>query len=408
MLLIDDLFNTVFNGITAGNNANNQNRNTALQYDYYYMNRDNAQWQRSFSTEQFNEAVRQFDLNTYLNSIEGRIDSARKVGLNPLAVLGMGNSSQAVSPSMSPAASLPSASFSPVPASPFAPSAPTNIESLARAYESLTKGGLNTAESSSISEKLPHEIESLMLSNEGQDIMNTLNDIEVYVKDKVKDTRVKQATQDYLNSKAMYWLYSQQEEESKAREAYYKSEAALAVIEEKSKDAQLKLFLEYGEKQIQSFIKNLNARTSAAYATANYNNALAATENDIREFKVANEKWSSQLSNYEVMYQDKIQQQRYETYLAELEAKKLLPKEIQEDIRQKIKNNDWYEVRQIQSIFNDVVNAYESIKGVSADMVRNQISEKYMDYKYNHTHRQNIFKDKATGDVSIESYTTPW
>lgn len=408
MFLIDDLFNTVFNGITAGNNANNQNRNTTLQYDYYNMNRDNAQWQRSFSTEQFNEAVRQFDLNTYLNSIEGRVDSARRAGLNPLAVLGMGNSSQAVSPSMSPAASLPSASFSPVPASPFSPTAPTNIESLARAYESLTKGGLNTAQENSLAEKLPHEIESLILGNEGQAIMNTLNDIEVYVKQNVKDTRVKQATQDYLNSMAMYWLYIQQEDESKARESYYNAAGALAVIEEQSKDAQLKLFLEYGEKQIKAFIRNLEARTSAAYATANYNNALAMTENDIREFKVANEKWLSKLSHYEVMYQDKIQQQRYETYLSELEAKKLLPKEIQEDIRQKIKNNDWFEVRQIQSIFNDVVNAYESVKGVSADMMRNKISERYMDYKYNYTHKKTIQKDHNTGVVEVKSYTDPW
>lgn len=408
MFFFDDLFNSITNAYATSDNITTNATNRKYQYLYYLMNQDNQKFQQDLANRQFTEAQRQFDYNAYMNSIQGRVDNARQAGINPLVALGMGNSSQSVSPSMSPSASIPSYSSTPSPSIPYAPSAPTNIESLARAYESLTKGGLNTAESSSISEKLPHEIESLMLSNEGQDIMNTLNDIEVYVKDKVKDTRVKQATQDYLNSKAMYWLYSQQEDESKARESYYKSEAALAVIEEKSKDAQLKLFLEYGEKQIQSFIKNLNARTSAAYATANYNNALAKTENDIREFKVANEKWISQLSNYEVMYQDKIQQQRYETYLAELEAKKLLPKEIQEDIRQKIKNNDWYEVRQIQSIFNDVVNAYESIKGVSADMVRNQISEKYMDYKYNHTHRQNIFKDKATGDVSIESYTTPW
>lgn len=126
--------------------------------------------------------------------------------------------------------------------------------------------------------------------------------------------------------------------------------------------------LEAKIKQIKSESQKNVAQAGEASAQGKYFEALTKTEDDLRagrgnlltlQGNLADVQWQLATVDKDVAAATKAQ--RIDGLIAEMEAKKLMPEKVAQDIRRATKENNWYEVNQLLGIVKVGIDAYATV-----------------------------------------------
>lgn len=291
-----------------------QREMTANQQDFT-REMYNKQWQdnlqkypmlqQKLSDIAFNNWRNQFNLQNQWNSPQNQVQLALGAGINPNSIYG--GSGSTASSSMGASQAAPPPQISPTPfqshASPIGLpqgfSSPRNmlgeIGSFLRDIGQAKKLGVETDQ---LEKLFSYEVQERAERIFGQKLTNDAISIANYVNDRVKDTKVRMATQELLkliadtkNVDADTSYKLQETLESKASEL-------LKLAEKRCKDEEfevLKFKVEKLPEQFKTEMENLRSMTKANNATAALNNALAKTENEMRDGKIHAQNLGNQL-----------------------------------------------------------------------------------------------------------------
>lgn len=286
-----------------------------------------------------------------------------------------------------------------------------NKKDLSDSKRSTAEGRKASAEADVAEQTVSDMVHRIRVENDQKELLNEWQKISNEIADKTKDDKIREASARVEEILANKYNLMMSGDKNLSQGLLADMQQINMRIHNEMDSKTLAAFetlLQQRIEQNEADIALSKGRTDAAKASATLYRAEAMTENSIRNYKVASAKWESELMKYEKDFQGKIQKSRYEAYIADLEAKKLIPKEMAEDIRRKVKENDWYEVHQIQAMVNDVIDGFSKIKGINVSMANEKMRERYLDYKYKGVKRTNISED-SFGDKEIqESYILPY
>lgn len=160
-------------------------------------------------------------------------------------------------------------------------------------YKKVAEAGKAGAETKRITTLLDDELKNLVLQNAGKEIGNKLLEIDEYIAENTKDTKISQSLQELFkitseigNIDADTWLKQYQALESDAKRLFHGKE--LEYLDEQLR--QLKLM--FNDK-----IKNLRADTHYKEANAQTLDALRPYETEIRKYISEQEKNNAKLSS---------------------------------------------------------------------------------------------------------------
>lgn len=258
-------------------------RQYAIQRDEWYNQLNayqQAQWQQYLKQAEYNSPVNQ-------------VARLKQAGLNPSAVLGGSGSSGLVSAATGNMSSVGSPS---VPTGGTVSGASASMPSqipmqgyqtgILQSMGSVLKDLASASKDNMLTSPMVAYIGSQLV---GQNLKNEWQQFENEVMSQVKDTRVKQAFQDLQNSFADYALKSAMSENYSADTLLKDAERALKIAQKYCTDEQFKEISFRVAHQFETWQLDQQLKQSQKvnnYASANYSNALATTEDKLRDFKV--------------------------------------------------------------------------------------------------------------------------
>lgn len=385
----------------ANRNQNALNRNLQRQAMAIQENQFAASLQHDADMADMNAQLQAWLMREQdaLNSPERMVKRLLKAGISPSVLFGNGGNP------LGNASSAPSVHGSSVPSSVSMPSGssaavgwPSQFgDTIAKMLSSIGGYRLNSQEADKIKELLPMMVDKGILDVQQMQEQVFSQQLENYVKNEVKDVRIKQYTQDWLNSLQDYYLKLVTEDKFNAEVEFQRLLNKGQLISNETNDFQLKYMLRQQlinlrtqNKVLLSEIGVNQSETRRNDSVANYNNALARTENDMREWRVMSERYGAYLNKNQFTVLDGTTQQRMNRIVNETLASELLPEQVRVDLEKARKANDWYEVNQILGIVDTGVSAYSAYKGAQNQgfyaqemQVRNEINSRYNEYLQN-------------------------
>lgn len=328
-------------------------RQFQMQRDEWYNQlqaQNDAQWQMFLREAEYNDPKNQVS----------RLASA---GLNPAAVLGQNGSSGLIAASTGNVHSAPSPSVpsggSVSGASATAPSqipmqTPFNVESIGAFLRDLATANKDT-------ETVGPMVQFLGAQLVGQDLANSWQLLQNEIATMTKDATVKKVFQE-LQSVCLDNILKVTMNENVSQDTILKAtEAALNVAKEKLTTEQFNevaFAVAHLSETYQLQMNMLRSQAANNYASASYSNALASTENQIREFKVKNSELLNEYQNYmneigsnEAELNTKLKDERYRSTLKALveSAKQsgILTSTYQQQLEMAEKENNWWLVNHL-------------------------------------------------------------
>lgn len=242
---------------------------------------------------------------------------------------------------------------------------------------------------------------------------DTLSMLGANLKGKLTDNQLKESIKDFqLMSNEVYKVFGRSEKGSEimrnvtqsllnasqgkkeeALEGYYKSMDELTKTTNKKEQEILPFISQWWQSSIKLMDANtrsanqdvLTGRAQAHYyhSAANEQDALAATEDALREWREMSAKYSAYIDKNEFTVLDGTTRNRMNKIVNESLASDVLPDQMRVDLERAKKDNDWYTVRQLLGIADRGIEVYKARNGgrmVSAMEVRNEIEDRYNRY----------------------------
>ena len=349
-----------------------------------------AEWYnqlKSYSDTQWQQFLREAEYNSPKN----QVSRLQQAGLNPSAVLGGQGSSGLVSAASGNIGSV----GSPSPpsggtVSGASASAPSQIPMQQASIYSSMGSMLRDLAAASKDSKLTEPMVALLGSQFiGQNLKNEWQTFENEILSRVKDARVQRAFADLRNSFADYAVKSAMYENYSADTVLKAAETALTVAKEKCTDKEFEAIQFAVAHQFETWKTEQDlkrSQVSSNYASARYNNALAKTEDDIRQFKVDNldllNKYQDTMNNIaknDYKIQNANVENQIKTTATELAEKAkregILTSQAQQTLEKAIKENDWWLVQNIigplaEHISNKQDKAADRVAGIVPMLVK--------------------------------------
>lgn len=261
--------------------------------------------QKSLSDIAFNNWRQQFDTQNTYNSYQNQIGRMLAAGINPNSLYG--NSGGLATSSMSPlsAAAPPQISATPFQshASPIGlPTGFSNprqfigeIGSFLRDLGQAKKLGVETDQ---LEKLFDLEVQERSTRIFGQKLTNEAMSIANYVADKIKDVKVRKATEELVNLIANTKNVDADTAKKLQEKLTSKSEELLNLAKKRCEEENfevLKFKVNNLPKEFQTWVDTQRSMQVANQAQARFNNAMAETENQLRSGKVTCQTLSNQL-----------------------------------------------------------------------------------------------------------------
>lgn len=352
-------------------NENNQNFSSAEAQKQREWQRD--EWTRQYQMQRdewykqleasSNEYWKNFQREAEYNSPKNQVSRLASAGLNPAAVLGgqgssgliaasTGNVHAAPTPSVPTGGAVSGASA----AAPqqIAMQNPFNLSSVGSFLRDLATANKDTATVRPYVEYLGAQLIGQNLQNEWQSFQND-------ILSEIKDVKVKSAFEE-LQSVVLDNVLKVSMNENVSQDTVLKAtESALNIAKEKLTSEEYSKLAFYVSRLSQTYQLEMNVLRSQAasnYGSASYNNALAATENKIRQFKVDNEHalseisaWNVHVAHNDAKISDLVQDEKYQATLTEFVEKAkqagILTEQMQTELDIALKQKKWWLVNQL-------------------------------------------------------------
>lgn len=240
---------------------------------------------------------------------------------------------------------------------------------------------------------LEEQLRSFILKNNGQELLNVSQQIDNFIAENTKGTKVKKIFQDYQNSVVTEILLKNQSDESVSRSLLNFSNKFLADLQGKidgEKLIQLQILTENYQDIITAWKRNVNSSTSKNLASsaesyahiqvfkseAAYKDALTQTENAMRQGNISLQTFAINMQGIAAWNMQEDQKKRsaylideYSAYHAQLKQAGLLTDKMAAELEKAKKENNWYEFNQIISAVGVAAGAYSNIAGGSSMML---------------------------------------
>jgi hypothetical protein len=356
---------------------NEESRRFAAEQAEIQRQYQSAEWLRQYERQssdwykQLNAlgdySKQMFDYEAQYNSPQNQMARLRSAGLNPAASLGSnsgliaassGNVKNAPTPTPPTGGSVSGAAAS-------APStqgvnlhAPQiDFSSFGSFLKDAAEAYKTNAETRPSIDKILAEIDNIVTDTTSKKLLQEYQIGQNYIMNLTKNVKVRQAYAE------VGVAYSQMKlNESLGREADAKS--VLAAAEKFLKEAETNLTKEqYSQAafmtahMLESFTNEQNLKKSQAvanYASAKYNNALAKTEDEIRDWKVGHEEQLFKveqclagIQKNKLFVSDETLDEQVSAFAAQLKREHILTDTAQQELEIAIKNKDWYEVKNL-------------------------------------------------------------
>lgn len=288
-----------------------------------------------------------------------------QAGLNPSAVLGSQGSSGLVSAATGNVSSAPSPS---VPSggtvSGSAASSPSPIPMMAPDMSVLTSVGsflrdiAGASKDSALTQPMVELLASQVLS---QDLQNSWQTMQNEILSKTKSTKVKQAFADLKNSFMDYALKKTLDKSYKEDVVLKKAETALATARKLCSEKEYEALQFQVEHMFETWTTQLayqQSQTSANYAMSGYYGSLKVTEDQLRDYRVQNEKLlnsihesESEIQKNEASLSTLLKDSKYQSQLVTLaqsaEQARILTEDVRVRLDKAIKENDYWMIRNL-------------------------------------------------------------
>lgn len=336
------------------------------------------EWQRDEWTRQFllqrdewykqleassNEYWKNFVREAEYNSPKGQVSRLASAGLNPAATLGSQGSSGLIAASTGNVHAAPTPS---VPtggtvsgASAVAPQQlpmqnPINLSSVGSFLRDLATANKDTSTVRPYVEYLGAQLVGQNLQNEWQIFQND-------ILSQIKDVKVKTAFEE-LQSVVLENVLKVSMNENVEQDTILKAtESALNVAKEKLTTEEYNKVSFYVSRLAQTYLLEMNVLKSQAasnYGSAAYTNAMAASENAIREFKTKNAELLNDYQGFvnesagnDAWLSTKLRDTKYQSMLKQLvesaRQSSILSQTYQQQLDMAVKNNNWWLVNNL-------------------------------------------------------------
>lgn len=329
--------------------------------------RQSSDWYKQLAAQEGSQK-RMFDYEAEYNLPANQVRRMQSAGLNPAAVLGGQGSSPMVSASSGNYANLATSVPSGGAVSGSAASAPSSLQpnlkapifdigSLGSFLSDFAKAYKDNRMLRPELDKVAAQIGYTLSQTAGQDLSNAYASLELFIKQKTKDTEIYQKFLDLgvtYNEMALKGALS---DESSQKALLAKEEAMLARMKKKLTKEQYNQALFYTQHLNETYQMEMEVKRSAAasnYAAAANQNALAKTENEIRDWKVAHEEQLFKveqclagIQKNKLFVSEETLEEQVSAFAAQLKREHILTDTAQQELEIAIKNNDWYVVKNL-------------------------------------------------------------
>lgn len=272
---------------------------------------------RQSSDQQFKLWSQQFDTQNKYNSPSALSSRLLSAGINPSAVFGGSGSSSTNSmgasslpsgvPQISPTPSTTHASPIGLPSGAWSPAQTmSDIASIARDFAAAKKAGVETDQ---LDKLFDYEVAERTARVFGQRLLNDAQSIANYVNDKIKDTKVRYATQELL--KLVADTENVEQDTSLKYEQVFteRTEQLLKIAQKHLSEEEyelLKLKVDNFQEEFNTKMQNIRSDTSKNSSITKLNNALTETENRLREGRVKSQDLANEYQTIgnDLMYND--------------------------------------------------------------------------------------------------------
>lgn len=335
----------------------------------------------------------QFDIQNKYNSPESQVARLTSAGINPAALassLSAGSSSASVGGSSGVSAPSPSG-ISGHGVTPIGLSSPNGLSSDAALFssaaqlaDSIGKLGKYGVESSAIQRKVGAEVENIMSDTDlkrstkiSTDLNNALK--ETFGKDKVGAEIMKLYSESYK-------AYSEGDF-NKAHSDLVKAQESLTNVDTKFKTDSYYIALatmaQYRD-VLESQVKLNSAKSSEAYASANYSSQLAKTVDSLRQGQISAQELQNECLKIQKSMMDRenirdiaTHQDKIHQIVMECERSGLINQQMEQAIQKAITDNDWNTVEHFFGVLGSAAGSVGDVGNLFIGHERNKVQSEF-------------------------------
>lgn len=378
-------------------NQKNRDYNTLEAEKARQFEADQAEIARQFTTSE-REAQQQYQQQQWeyqqRNQLALQMQGARDAGINPNVAAGRVMSAQGGS------VSAPTGASSPMPGGPIASYSgglspvPFQAQNPVMAFATAAQGlaSLATAKEKGANVNLiEKQVENMAIDTQykqvlvdGVKLANKLSKIKLSYADRKEAQELAELIARTSTTENLGELHANT---AKIQDSINRLNEAL--IRKHSQETDI-LALEVGSynKRLQQQLKLQGAQIREANARAFEASQNAETTKQLRSWQVGFQQARTELAQVESFVNRNTMWEQCEGKLAELRAKKMLPDQLDQEIRNAKKRNDWYEINELLGIVDTGVKAYGAYYGaktgqgfVNSQDVQNSITHEYNAWK---------------------------
>lgn len=379
-----------------------QQRQWAVE-DYQTQIRDQDRiWQERFNAEneEYNRRI--------LEGPSMQVQGLRAAGVNPAAgfTSGSGLSLPQVS---SPSVSVPSSSVA-VGGAPSTASSPPRstvfldiIQSLRELGQTARDGVMSYDTLNMLGANLSGKLSDNMLKDALVDYQYMANEVYRTFGSKEKATSILRDISESL-------LAASQGNKEEAMTMYYNSMSQLTDTQNKKEQEALPFISKWWQANIEQMsagtvklrqdVRTGQAQEQMYQSQGKYYDAIAATEDALRDWKALEAEFGSRLTKNEFIVADSTTQQRMNKIVNESVASDMLPEQMATALEKAHKENDWYEVNQILGIAQTGIEVYKAKNGgriADAMDVRNELEDDWYNYQKTHYKSEESHTERYNG-----------
>ena len=322
-----------------------------------------SEWYNQLSAQQ-DAQYQQFLREAEYNSPQNQVARLAQAGLNPSAVLGQNGSTGLVSAATgnvhsSPSPSVPTGGT--VSGASASASSPIPMQNPLQGLETVGSFMRDVAQATKDTTLLEPMVRLMVSQIYGQDLQNSLLETENFIKQANLPASIGKAYAEYEAALMDVTLKKSIDENYKADTLVKKAEELLKKAQAKCSDEQFKVLEFQVQHQLETWQADMKVKSSQAasnYGSAAYTNAMAASENAIREFKTKN---AELLNDYQAFVNEsvgneawlstKLRDTKYQSMLKQLvesaRQSGILSQTYQQQLDMAVKNNNWWLVNNL-------------------------------------------------------------
>lgn len=281
-----DTFNNLWTNQTNMDINNRQmefaEKNLSWQQQAY---REGLAAQQALFSRQIQSAEEMQERELEYNSLPQQVARAKAAGINPGSILGNGSTAGGSVPIPSPASpSSPSGVGTPamIPAQQNHTDlgqAAMEFKAIADVVKAFKEGGLDEAKANEIDTLLDVRLKGLLLSNQGQSLINNGLELDNFVKNNVKDEKVKEAVERVHQLQAEVFLLGRQGELAQLAIKRAELDNTYQDLLNKDLDWKVKWGLIHGQDQFDTMLKLQKQQYSVNQSQIGLNQAKAGEAN---------------------------------------------------------------------------------------------------------------------------------